>query len=71
MTVYSEHTDQFVLLKHRDGQKCPYAPQFDGCDIIRFALFNVSLFRRKIGDVNRRFGRYRATDRSFRTGTKR
>ena len=63
--------DQFVLLKHRDGQKRPYAPKFDGCDIVRIALFNVGLFCRKIGDVNRRFGRYHATEYSYRIRTKR
>ncbi len=37
----------------------------------KFALFNVGLFRRKIGDVNCRFGRYRATDYIFRFRTNR
>ena len=49
-----EGTDQFVLLQHWDNQKRPHAPKFDGCNGVRIAFFNVSLFCRKIGDVNRR-----------------
>ena len=64
-----ERTDQFILLQHWDSQKRPYAPKFDGCNRFLERFFNVALVCRKIGNVNHRFGRHHATDRSFRTGT--
>ena len=57
-----ERADQFVLLQHRDGQKRPYAPKFDGRNDIRIALFDVACVRRKIGDVNHRLCRHHATE---------
>ena len=66
-----ERTDQFILLQHRDGQKCPYAPKLDGCNVCWIALFNVGRVCSKIGDVNHRFGRHHATDSDFRIGTER
>ena len=71
LAVQRERTDQFVLLQHRDSQKRPYTPKFDGCNDCRIALFNVGCVCCKIGDVNRRFGRHHATDDDFRTGTNR
>ena len=53
--------------QHRDSQNRPYTSKFDGCNEFRIASFSVVLFRRQIGDVNRRFGRYHATARSPRT----
>ena len=64
LAVQGERTDQFVLLQHWDSQNRPHTSKFDGCNDSRIALLKVGLVCRKIGDVNHRFGRHHATDRS-------
>ena len=42
LPVQSERTDQFVLLQHRDSEKRPHAPKFDGPNPTGIAAVNVA-----------------------------
>ena len=70
LAVHDDCTDQFVLLRHRNGDKCPYTPKFHGGNGVWIAYFSVELFGCQVGDMDQRFGRDQATDRIFSTGTK-
>src|SRR4029077_1093289 len=71
LTVHYDCTDQFVLLQHRDGDKCSYTADFDGGSDLCIELFSVERLCRQIGNMDDCSGRHQTTQRIVRIGKQR
>ena len=61
MAVNNERADQFVLLQHRNGYKCPNAPEFDGSSDFWIVLFDLGRECGRVGAMHYCFCRHHSS----------